>query len=77
MNNRFRYFNSSPDVTLPDGWYIVEFDFPGYPGNVERIVVEVRDGLCYTTGDTAYEDGPLPLAETGYRVSNKIDLWAA
>jgi hypothetical protein len=33
------------DTVLADGWYIVEFDFPGYPGNVERIVVELRDGL--------------------------------
>jgi hypothetical protein len=63
-------------AALPDGWYIGEFDFTGSPGNVERIVFEVCDGLCYTTGDAAYEDGPSPVAETSYRIVKKLDLWA-
>lgn len=62
-------------AALLDGWYIIEFDFDGAPGNVVRKVVEVDDGLCYTTSDAAYEDGPLPFAETGYRVVKKLDLW--
>jgi hypothetical protein len=62
--------------TLPDGWYIAEFDFPGSPGNVERIVIEAREGLCYTTGDSEYADGPLPIEETGYRIVEKIGLWS-
>jgi hypothetical protein len=39
-------------------------------------VFEVCDGLCYTTGDAAYEDGPSPVAETSYRIVKKLDLWA-
>jgi hypothetical protein len=41
-----------------DGFYLASFPFSGGGhGYVERTIIEVRDGLCYTTAD-----GPLMAA---------------
>ena len=59
-----------------DGFYLSEFPFSGGEhGDVERTIIEVVDGLVYTTSDGAYADGPLPIEMTDYVPIQKLALW--
>ena len=49
----------------------------GAHGDVERTIIEVVDGLVYTTSDGAYADGPLPIEMTDYAPVQKLSLWPA
>jgi hypothetical protein len=61
-----------------DGFYLASFPFSGGGhGDVERTIIEVRDGLCYTTADAAYGGGPLPIELSDYVPIQKLSLWPA
>ena len=62
---------------LPNGWYVVEFDNPGSPRGVGRTIIQCLNGFCHTMNDAVLEDGPIPMAETVYRVIKNVDFWAA
>jgi hypothetical protein len=47
----------------------------GAHGDVERTIIEVVDGLVYTTSDGAYANGPLPIEMTDYAPVQKFSLW--
>ena len=57
-----------------DGIYVAEFPFASDRGDVERTIIEIRDGLVRTLDDAA-ADGPLPIELSDYVPIRKISLW--
>ena len=55
---------------MADGLYVATFSFPEIPAGEARMVVELRDGLVYTTHDP---DGPTPIEMTDFFAFEKFD----